>query len=165
MLPLSFFLPTLPSLHLCPFFGQSHDHLVSPLQITLACLRSSLSYFRPAWFAGIDSPTVLSCDRAVLTQSWEAPIPQLLHREQADCVFSLQTPWVDESPTRVFLSVLLVWLARVFQQHRWGSVGRLILSLWKAKNKAKPMKTALHTLEGHLGRDEIPNVKQLLCKT
>lgn len=149
---LSPFLPTLPSLYLCPFFGLSHDHLVSPLQITLVGLRSSLSYFRPAWFAGIDSPTVLSCDRAVFTQSWEAPIPQLLHREQADCVFSLQTPWVDESPTRVFLSVLLVWLARVFQQHRWGQCRQTDFESLKSKEQSKAHEHGSPYSHGSLGQ-------------
>lgn len=137
MLPLSFFFtnPSLtPSLPL--FWSVTWSSCLTPATHTgLSC--SSLSYFSPAWYTCIDSPTVLSCDRAVFTQSWEAPIPQHSHREQAYCVFSLQTPWVDGSPTRVFLGILLVWLARVFQKPRWGQCRQTDFESLKSKEQNK----------------------------
>lgn len=160
MLPLSFFLPTLPSLHLCPFFGQSHDHLVSLLQLTLVCLAHPFPTS-----ALLDSHALIPQQSWVVTEQF-SPSPERLpfpstHTESrlTVCFLSRHRGLMSLPPVFFSVSYLFDWHVS-FRSTDGGSVGRLILSLWKAKNKTKHMKTALHTLTGHLGRGEIPNAKQ-----
>lgn len=137
MLP-SLFLPTLPSLHLCPFFQSvtwsSCLTPANPTGLSSVCLlssRSSLSYFSFAGFACIDSPTVLCCDRAAPTQSWEAPIPQHLHWLTA-CFLSRHHGLMNLPP--VFFSV---WMGWVFQKHRWGQYRQTDFRVFEKQRKTQ----------------------------
>lgn len=138
MLPLSFL--TTPSLtsSLPPFYSQSHDHLVSLLQITRVCLQSVLG---PSSVVLLISFLLQPCLIRMrwFTNSlvlWQSSFHQVLRGSHSPAL-TQRASLLSVSPTHVFLNNLLVRLACVFQKHRWGQCRQSDFESLKSKEQNK----------------------------